>query len=216
MALEFVMAVSNPVAPAMNSAAHAKARLGLIAGVPIGSDRQGLQMGQQVTELQVIEQRHPHSIQAPPPPSSGQKLALRATAVTHAIGRPVRASQNALVGAALVIVDAVPKTLAPVGFTLRHLPTLFLAALILAGPALGAALLWSVVPGWRENFPLDHLLSVRGLFSMGFLAGLYVALGFVAVVIGVLLRGVGRGVAGSTKALASRGETAFEEDEMLI
>lgn len=190
-----------------SSAEIAKQRLGLVTGEHAVVPR--TRLTNQLTELQVVERSITHTPVAPPPPSRWRQ-GLRV------MGAPFRALSHALLGAALVIVEAIPRTLAPVAFTLRNLHRIFLALVIVGAPALGAGFLWAWVPGWRESFPLNQVGHAQGWMSIGFLVGLYIALGFVAVVIGVLLRGMGRGVAGSTRALATRGETAFEEDETTI
>jgi hypothetical protein len=145
---------------------------------------------------------------APPRPKAPSRFRRVSRSVVAKVSRPLQAMRHAGVGAALVVMEAVPATLAPVRFCARHLLTILAAALTIGVPALVVAVLWRTVPGWSEGFPLNAILG------WGFLAGLYVAVGFFAIVIGVLAKGVVRALSTSTRGLATRGETAFESDPL--
>jgi len=198
------MPLLKRAAPANHTADIAKQRLGLVTE---GAQRAPLLNANGASELTVLTPVIEHAVYAQPEPSAASQ---RLRQVSHAMAAPVVVSRHAAVGGALVVMDALPQVLAPVVFLLRNLVTFMLGLLILATPAAGAALLWRTVPGWSAAYPLNHPMG------WGFLAGLYVALGFVAITLGVIGRALVRGLVGSTKALATKGETAFEGDDTVI
>lgn len=189
-----------------HSASHAKARLGAVTG---HGQAQGSHLRLvSASELQCAVDLAPSRPVSPSTPVAHVPTLRERATQKLAQWRPrlnrLTVIKNVAVGVMLEVMEGFREFLAPAAFCVRNFPTIGMGVLTVTVPVMIATALWLRVPGWAEGFPVTSPLT------WAFLAGLSVAVGFLAAMSVVTLRALLTGIQMAVRHLRRKGQTAFE------